>query len=133
MADLTLTVTAKSVFRADFGQSAVAEIQRSMSPILNGVTKRAMIPVAFLERLPTPGNRRFAAALHRLTTIVDEVIAAYRATGVDHGDLLSMLVTGLDDAEVRAQVLNILMAGTDTTATDCRQLVVDAMWSSTYG
>jgi cytochrome P450 len=125
MARLTLRVTAKALFRADFGQAAVTEVCRSLGPVLNGLMKRTMMPVELLERIPTPGNRRFDAALRRLTAVVDEAIAAYRAGGVDHGDLLSMLVTARDadldrvmsDDEVRAQVMNILMAGTETTAT----------------
>jgi cytochrome P450 len=113
---ITLAVTAKALFRADLGAAAVTEVCRSLGPILNGVTKRAMFPDAF-ARIPTPGNRRFDAALSRLMAIVDEVIKAYRMSGTDHGDLLSMLVAGeMTDAEVRAQVMNILMAGTDTTA-----------------
>ncbi|WHT18405.1 cytochrome P450 [Crossiella sp. CA-258035] len=118
LADLTLGVTAKTLFHTEFSQAAVAEIQRSLAPVLNGVTSRALLP-DFLEHLPIPANRRFDEALHRLTSIVDEAIAAYREAGVDHGDLLSTLVTGepLGDEEIRAQVLNLLMAGTETTAT----------------
>lgn len=118
MAELTLAVTAKALFRAELGAAAVEEVRRSIGPILNGVVKRAMIPGDWFGRLPTPGNRRFDAALRGLVSIVDVVIDAYRAEGVDHGDLLSMLVAaaGMTDEEVRTQVLNILMAGTDTTA-----------------
>ncbi|MCK2237467.1 MULTISPECIES: cytochrome P450 [unclassified Crossiella] len=118
MAELTLNVTAKSLFHTDFSQAAVAEIHRSLAPVLNGVTSRALLP-EFLEHLPTPANRRFDEALLRLTAIVDQAIDDYRASGVDHGDLLSMLVTGepVPDEEIRAQVLNLLMAGTETTAT----------------
>lgn len=113
---LTLAVTAKALFRADLGTAAVTEVCRSLGPILNGVTKRAMLPDVY-ERIPTPGNRRFDAGLRRLTAIVDEVIKAYRESGADHGDLLSMLVSSeMTDAEIRTQVMNILMAGTDTTA-----------------
>jgi cytochrome P450 len=113
---ITLAVTAKALFRADLGAAAVTEVCRSMGPILNGVTKRAMLP-DLVAGIPTPGNRRFDNALSRLMAIVDEVIKAYRASGADHGDLLSMLVASeMTDAEVRTQVMNILMAGTDTTA-----------------
>ncbi|MCE7007547.1 cytochrome P450 [Kibdelosporangium philippinense] len=116
ISQLTLAVTAKALFRADLGTAAVSEVCRSLGPILNGVTKRAMVPDVY-ERIPTPGNRRFDAGLRRLTTIVDEVIKAYRESGTDHGDLLSMLVASeMTDTEVRTQVMNILMAGTDTTA-----------------
>ncbi|MEV4316825.1 cytochrome P450 [Actinocrispum sp. NPDC049592] len=116
---LTLLVTAKALFSAELGRSAVDEVCRSLGPVLNGLAKRTMIPVELLERLPTPGNRKFDTALHRLTTVVDDVITAYRADGVDHGDLLSMLIAteGLSDGEIRTQVLNLLMAGTETTAT----------------
>lgn len=118
MAGLTLRVTAKSLFRADLGGAAVTEVRRSLGPVLNGLAKRSMMPVEVFERIPTPGNRRFEMALHRLVTVVDNVITAYRTGGVDHGDLLSMLVNQVDDDdEVRAQVMNILMAGTETTAT----------------
>ncbi|MFD1049118.1 cytochrome P450, partial [Kibdelosporangium lantanae] len=118
MVALTLQVAAKSLFRADLGAEAVAEVCRSLSPVLNGLTRRTMMPVELLERIPTPANRRFDHALHRMVTVVESVIAAYRREGVDHGDLLSMMVAQMpDDAEVRAQVLNVLMAGTETTAT----------------
>jgi cytochrome P450 len=123
MARLTLQVTAKALFSADLGRSAVTEVCRSVGPVLNGLMKRTMMPVELLERIPTPANRRFDAALHRLMTVVDEVITAYRADGVDHSDLLSMLIAAEDlgrpmtNDEIRTQIMNILMAGTDTTAT----------------
>lgn len=118
LARLTLTVTAKTLFRTDLGHRAVREVNRSLTPVINGIARRSMLPVDWAHRVPTPGNRRFAAALRRLNEVVDEVIGAYRGTGTDHGDLLSMLVAAeTSDAEVRTQVLHLLMAGTDTTAT----------------
>ncbi|WP_143342570.1 cytochrome P450, partial [Crossiella equi] len=117
MAELALTTTARALFRTGLGQAAVAEVHRSLTPVLNGVTGRALLPDP-LGALPTPGNRRFRDSLHRLVSIVDDMVARYRASGTDHGDLLSTLVaTHHSDAEVRAQVLNLLMAGTETTAT----------------
>ncbi|TWP53394.1 cytochrome P450 [Lentzea tibetensis] len=110
---LTLTVTAKALFRTALGERAVAEVQRSLGPVLNSIARRALLPG--YGRLPSP---RFDQALHRLTSVVDDVVAAYRASGTDHGDLLSMLVSSpMSAGEVRTQVINILMAGTETTAT----------------
>lgn len=118
LARLTVAVTARALFRADLGRAAVHEVRRSLAPVLNGIVRRAAIPVDWLNRLPTPGNRRFAVALRRLRTVVDEVVDAYRRDGTDHGDLLSMLIAAeAGDGEVRTQVLHLLMAGTDTTAT----------------
>jgi cytochrome P450 len=118
LAQLTVAVTAKALFRADLGRAAVHEVRRSLAPVLNGIVRRAAIPVEWLNRLPTPGNRRFAVALGRLRTVVDDLVDAYRRDGTDHGDLLSMLIAAeAGDDEVRTQVLHLLMAGTDTTAT----------------
>jgi cytochrome P450 len=114
LAGLSVTITAKTLFRTDLGAAAVREVQRSLVPVINGIARRALLPA----RIPMPGNRRFEAALGRLRSVVDEVIGAYREDGADHGDLLSMLVAAeTSDPEVRTQVLHILMAGTDTMAT----------------
>ncbi|GLZ30059.1 cytochrome P450 [Lentzea sp. NBRC 105346] len=110
---LTFTVTAKALFST--APDAVDEVRRSLGPVLNGITVRAVLP--FYEHIPTQANRRFEDSLRRITAAVDGVIAAYRKTGTDHGDLLSMLVVAMDDDDVRTQVMNILMAGTETTAT----------------
>jgi pentalenene oxygenase len=37
------------------------------------------------------------AALRELHRVVDNVIAEYRRTGVDHGDLMSMMIMAQDD------------------------------------
>jgi cytochrome P450 len=110
LARLTLTVTAKALFRTELGEAAVREVRRSLAPVLNGIALRSVLPAI-------PGSR-FPTALHRLRSVVDDVIDAYRGGGVDHGDLLSTLVAAnLSDVEVRTQALHILMAGTETTAT----------------
>jgi cytochrome P450 len=46
--------------------------------------------------LPIPTNRRFDEAAARFRRVVAEVIAAARAEGKDHGDLLSMLLLARD-------------------------------------
>lgn len=116
---LVVRATAKSLFRTDLGHAAATEVRRSLGPVLNGIATRAMIPVEAFARIPTPANRRFDNALRRLTTVVDEVVDAYRTAGVDHGDLVSTLVAdeSMGNDDVRTQVMHILMAGTDTTAT----------------
>jgi len=79
----------------------------------------------FLDRLPVlPATRCFAAAASRMKAIVDEVIAAYRADGTHSSDLLSTLLVARDtdtgeklsDAEVRDELVTILLAGSETSA-----------------
>lgn len=121
MHSLALDVVAASLFAADVGRPAVEETQRLFPYISRSVARRTLSPFPWLEKLPTAGNRRFAAACERLWTVIDEVIAAYRRNGTDHGDLLSMLLAnedgeGLSDREVRDEVVTLMGAGTETSS-----------------
>src|SRR5947199_9947211 len=84
-----------------------------------------MLPLAdVLERLPVPRMRRARIARARLDAIIYDMIAERRASGRDHGDLLSMLLTAQDeddggvmtDKQVRDEAMTILLAGHETTA-----------------
>ena len=50
----------------------------------------------FMERLPLPSARRFIATRQRLDARVYRMLHERRASGVDHGDLLSMLLLAQD-------------------------------------
>ncbi|MFD9882673.1 cytochrome P450 [Streptomyces alboflavus] len=79
---------------------------------------------AWAERLPLlPGWRPpDADPLRRLVAVQERIIGAYRATGRDRGDLLSMLLlTGgpddaLTDAEVTDELITLFLAGTGTVS-----------------
>jgi cytochrome P450 len=80
---------------------------------------------AFVPWLPTPGNARFHHATRVLRKIVLNIIAERRRDGRDHGDLLSMLLAvrdeetgeGMKDEQLRDEVLTLILAGHETTAT----------------
>lgn len=121
---VTLRVVGRTLFSTDFGAEVVEEIVGCVPLILDGVGRRGRDPFGLLHLLPTAGNRRFNAAIGRIRDVVDRMVAHYRASGVDHGDMASMLLlsrdaeTGeqLSDLEVRDEVITILVAGTETTA-----------------
>jgi cytochrome P450 len=125
MMELAMAIVGKTLFSTDLDQDAVDEVVRSLPILLDGVRKRVLAPSDLLERLPTPDNRRFNAAIRRIHDVVDRVIADYRRTGLDRGDLASMMLMardeetgeGLSDEQVRDEVLTMLAAGTQTTAT----------------
>jgi cytochrome P450 len=88
---------------------------------------------AVLNRIPTPGNRRYQRALAGLNNTVVDIIAKAQANPEDHGDLLSALLASRDteasecpvgggqserlsSAELRNEVLTFLVAGSETTA-----------------
>ncbi|MCY9556116.1 cytochrome P450, partial [Paenibacillus apiarius] len=79
MREIALTVAAKALFASDIGREAVEEFRTSIPIAVSGVAVRTMMPA--LAALPTPGNRRFDRALHRLHQIIDRMIQAYRRDG----------------------------------------------------
>ena len=124
LAQLALKIVGKTLFTTELGSEVVDEVIRSMPTVLGGITKRALAP-KLLEKLPTAENRRFNEANVRLRGVVDRIIAEYRQSGTEHGDMVSMLLLarddatgeGLDDAQVRDEVVTMLIAGTETTST----------------
>ncbi|MFB7334036.1 cytochrome P450 [Streptomyces adustus] len=124
MQALTARVTARALFSTEMAPHSVAEIQRSLPVMVRGAFRRAMDPTGLVARLPLAANREFAAALARLHRLIDAIVGDYRHTGEDRGDLLSALLAARDeedggamtDQEVHDQVMTLLLAGVETTA-----------------
>jgi len=86
----------------------------------------AMLPFTeILEKFPLPAVRRFNAARARLDRTIYRMIDERRASSVDRGDLLSMLLlatdtegdgSGMNDLQLRDEALTIFLAGHETTA-----------------
>lgn len=123
MQALAVTVVGEALFSTDIGHRAVEVIRDSVFEVIKNGAVRALSP-AFVSRLPIPLNRRFDQATGRMRSIVLEVIANWRAEGVDRGDLLSTLLLaqdedtgeGMDDQQVYDEVVTLLTAGIETSA-----------------
>ncbi|MER6994956.1 cytochrome P450 [Streptomyces sp. NPDC000410] len=124
MSEYTIETLAETMFSADLGRPAVEAVRRNFPIILKNMLIRAASP-KFLDRLPIRPNREFDAAASRMREVIDEVIASTRKSGqTDQPDLLSVLLSARDadtgealtDTEVRDQIVTILFAGTETTA-----------------
>jgi cytochrome P450 len=120
---LTLSVVGKTLFDADV-ESQAAEVGEALTGVMESFWMM-MLPLAHvLERLPVPRMRRARIARARLDAIIYGMIAERRASGCDHGDLLSMLLNAQDeddggvmtDQQVRDEAMTIFLAGHETTA-----------------
>jgi cytochrome P450 len=123
MFHMTLQVAAQALFSVDLS----AEDQRvtvafaAVNELLTDYVHSPLPPFA----VPTPRSLRLRAARATLDRLVRRIIATRRREPGDEGDVLSMLLLardeetgeGMDDRQVRDEVMTLLFAGHDTTAT----------------
>jgi cytochrome P450 len=124
MTDLTLEIIAKTMFDAEISAEA-NDIGRAVAILSETAVKEMQSPWTLPDWLPLPIKRRKRWAMQRLDETVRRFIRERRASGVDKGDLLSMLLLAVDeegdggrftDEQARDQSMTLLIAGHDTTA-----------------
>jgi cytochrome P450 len=124
MMALTLEIACRALFSADI-QLHVQEIGRAVTDVVEQVVFRFDHPFYPSPPFPTPRNRRYQAAMQSLDHIAYELIRKRRRQPVEGGDLLSLLIEmrdeetgqGMTDQELRDEVVTLLIAGHETTAT----------------
>jgi cytochrome P450 len=91
--------------------------------MLSGFTKMMTVPFPFVADLPTPTNISTKRALAELDRVVHQIIADRRQDPGEKTTLLNMLIDarnedgeGMSDAQLRDEVLTLLLAGHETTA-----------------
>jgi cytochrome P450 len=121
---ITLTVLTRTLLSSDIGREAVDEIERLLRVLLAELLPGGIIAnIPALAWVPTRSNRRFALASRRLRVMLTGIIDGYRATGVDHGDLMSILMrahddetgTGMTGKQLRDEATTLVIAGSETT------------------
>jgi cytochrome P450 len=124
MLALTLRIVGEALLGTDV--RAQTEAVSSAFNVINEQTVERFRTLRLLPPiLPTAYDRAFRRAVRSLNGVVDGLIAQRRQHLEDRGDLLSMFMlaqdeeTGarMDDAHVRDEVLTMLLAGHETTAT----------------
>jgi len=126
MMSLSLEIVARTLFDTE-----VTDDIRRINDEVNTIMDLYNFIVAFPKiesflHLPIPGLIKFRKSKARLDAIVNRLIAEHKTSGVDKGDLLSMLLasrdeedaqhTGMSDEQVRDEVLTIFLAGYETVA-----------------
>jgi len=122
MTELTLAIVAKALFDSDVRRDGPT-VGRAMRVLNEMLSAHIHLPLPLPKWWPSRGNRAKHRAIRDVEKIVRDIISERRASGVDHGDLLSMLVfardeggRGLDDKELRDEAMTLFFAGHETTA-----------------
>jgi cytochrome P450 len=124
MTDLTLEIIGKTMFDTEITAEAT-DLGRAVAILSEIAVAEMGSPWTLPDWLPLLSKRRKRWAMQRLDETVRRFIRERRASGVDKGDLLSMLLLAVDeegdggrltDEQARDQCMTLLIAGHDTTA-----------------
>lgn len=121
-----LVVAATGMLTSFFGVRSPGDmadvVSTALPTCLDIAARNAFAPVRLLTRLPTTSRRRYTAALDRLHAIAD-ALSEHRSADTA-SDLLNRLrsaqrqgVPGLDDQQIHDEIMTMLVAGVETTAT----------------
>ncbi|MBR7839691.1 cytochrome P450, partial [Actinospica durhamensis] len=103
---LTGRIAVQTMFGADLAQDVQTQALADLRTIVEGTYLRMLAP-GWVNRLPTPGNRRYDLARTRLRASIGQIAADRRAQGADPSsaqdgaepdDLLSALLAARDEA-----------------------------------
>src|SRR6266702_8284939 len=122
MMQLTLRIVGQTLFSLDLSQetSTVGPAVTTVLKLFGDYVFRPFPPLG----VPTPRNRRLQLAIHALDQVVYRMIAERRTLQTQGRDLLAMLLLaqdeetgqGMNDRQVRDEVMTLLLAGHETTA-----------------
>lgn len=120
MVHLTRSIVIKSLFGVDVGPGKLAG-ERSASYL--GVSARLVLPFVGLSDRLQPGKHLPVAGRHNLDRLIEDIMAAYRASN-PRDNLLSTLIEARDPKsgkqmtreQIRDEVATMLVAGHATTA-----------------
>ncbi|MEU5163701.1 cytochrome P450 [Streptomyces sp. NPDC020875] len=120
---LSTRIVTRTMFSTSLDEGTLTEVRETVEEIVRSGCRLMLVPPS-LDRLPTPFRRRFNRANARFREITTGLVRSCRETGINHGDVLSHLLSGRDrhgrpltDTEICDQVSSVFLAGVETTAT----------------
>jgi len=123
MTQLTLSIVSEALFGTSVSENAV-QIGQMIAQGVRLFHERLTSPFNLPAWLPTARNQQFRRVIDYLNRTITEIIQNRRTSGQDTGDLLSMLVLGIDEEgsgqmsiqQVQNEVMTLFIAGHETTA-----------------
>ncbi|GAB4411616.1 MAG: hypothetical protein OHK0053_38340 [Microscillaceae bacterium] len=123
MNHLALLVVSSALFKSDV-KAEMDLIGEHLGILIEGAAHDIQYPLLAKIRLPTSYNRRRRKALEALHQLITGIIEKRRKDPQSYDDLLDMLLKardeetgeGMDDQQLKDEVMTIFMAGHETTA-----------------
>ena len=123
MTRLTLQIMLQTLFSTHLGAQADM-LQSALNVVREYIDYKYAHVLSLPLSVPTRLNRRFLEACETLDSIIYSIIAGRHRNGLDMGDLLSTFLltrgeegAGMSDRQVRDEILTLIVAGHETTAT----------------
>jgi cytochrome P450 len=124
MMRITLAIVGQTLFTRDV-ESDAADIGQALTDVLGTFGTLTLPFSSAIQRLPFPKFIRARRALKFLDRTIYQMVEERRKSGIDNGDLLSMLLLSVDeegsggmtDRQVRDEAMTLFLAGHETTAT----------------
>lgn len=124
MTRLTLKIISSALFSVDLSDET-NELGQAIRTGFEYVYFRMSTPIAFPPSFPTARNRQFRQAKRTIDRMIQSMIQARREQPSGEQDLLSMLLAaqdeetglGMSDRQVQDEVMTLMNAGFETTAT----------------
>jgi cytochrome P450 len=121
--ELAVRIVIKALFSTDMAEQDIDEVYECMPVVISGVERRAAIPPALLDRVPTRASRRFHGAMGRLTMVGRRIVADLGGRqDRPSDDLMATLFAARDtgnpdvtDQQIHEEFMTMLTAGSETT------------------
>ncbi|MBP0458837.1 cytochrome P450 [Streptomyces montanisoli] len=120
---MTQGVVMSVLFSSNPPRDPALTILHSVDSVFMAAIRRALLPVALLERLPTRRNRMVRDSSGVMRGAVAEIIEEHRARPEAYDDVVSLLLAARDEEgqplaedDILSEVTGILAAGSETTA-----------------
>lgn len=116
MMHLTMGIVTKALFDSDLRDDSAGDAFSNLFQVVNNRLNRAG-RLNLPHWIPTRDNRTVHESVEIIDKVLMPIIEERRRSGEDTGDLLSVLVmSGMDDAQLRNEVMTLFGAGYETTA-----------------
>ncbi|WP_180982562.1 cytochrome P450 [Methylocella silvestris] len=125
MSALSIEVIVGALF-GDSTAGATLDVRRDINLLQDQIAGRfwSIVPAKLAELLPTSGNLAYQGARQRLDRLIYDLIESHRRTSVP-GAILSLMLDyrdpatgkGIDERQIRDEVMTLFLAGHETTAT----------------